>query len=78
MLPDWLVFRPENGNRLDFNFIDTGAAIVQVRLDTRNESPQFVVLIADLAKLHGCVLCSADSGEFTQADRDRINEAMVM
>lgn len=78
MLPNWLVFGPENGNRLDFNFIDTGAAIVQVRLDTRNEAPQFVVLITDLAKLHGCVLYSADNGEFIQADRDRINEAIVL
>ena len=56
MLPDWLVFGPENGNRIDFNFFDAGDAIVQVRLDTRNEAPQFVVLIADLAKLHWCVL----------------------
>ena len=84
MLPDWIVFGPENGNRVDFNFVgagdagDAGDAIIQVRLDTRNEAPQFVVLITDLAKLHGCVLYSADSGEFIPADRDRLNEAIVL
>lgn len=77
MLPDWLVFGPENGNRIDFNFFDAGDAIVQVRLDTRNEAPQFVVLIADLAKLHGCVLFNAESGELVQADRDRLVDALV-
>ena len=77
MLSDWLVFGPENGNRIDFNFVGTGDAIVQVRLDTRNEAPQFVVLIADLAKLHGCVLFNAESGEFVQADRDRLVDALV-
>lgn len=76
MLPDWIVFDPENGNRIDFNFVDAGDAIVQVRLDTRNEAPQFVVLIADLAKLHDCVFF-AESGEFIQADRDQLMDALV-
>lgn len=77
MLNNWIVFGPENGNRVDFNFGDAGDAVVQVRLDTRNEAPQFVVLISDLAKLHGCVLYSAESGEFIQADREQLMDAVV-
>ena len=77
MLNDGIVFGPENGNRVDFNFFDTGDAIVQVRLDTRNEAPQFVVLIADLAKLHECALFNAESGEFVQADRGLLMDALV-
>ena len=40
MLPDWLVFGPERGNRVDTLFENEVEASVFVRCDVRDEAPQ--------------------------------------
>lgn len=54
MLQDWLVFGPENGNRIDILFEGGVGAEVSVRCDVREEAPQFLVLVSDLVRFHGC------------------------
>lgn len=54
MLPHWLVFGPERGNRVDILFENEIEASVFVRCDVRDEAPQFLVLVSNLAHIHGC------------------------
>lgn len=54
MLPDWLVFGPENGNRIDVVFETDDSASIFVRCDLRQEAPQFLVLICNLAHSRAC------------------------
>lgn len=63
MVKDWLVFGPENGNRVDVVFEPTDTAIMVVRFDVRSEGGQFTTLICRLARKLGCMLYSADTGE---------------
>lgn len=44
MLPNWLVFGPENGNRIDIVFETDDSGSKFVRCDLRQEAPQFLVV----------------------------------
>ena len=63
MLPDWIVFGPERGNRVDVLFETETDASIFVRCDVRDEAPQFIVLICNLARSLGCQFFSPKSGE---------------
>jgi len=68
MLDDWLVFGPENGNRVDVHFDDDLSASIFVRCDIRTEAPQFLALIVELARKVECEFYSADSKGLISAD----------
>ncbi len=77
MLEDWLVFGPENGNRIDVGFDDEAGASVFVRCDKRIEAPQFLVLVADLAKSHECRFFCPETKELIDPDLHRLSNAMA-
>lgn len=74
MLNDWLVFGPENGNRVDIVFESDTNASVSVRCDVREEAPQFLVLVSDLARFHGCLFFDPASGEIIEPDLELLLE----
>jgi hypothetical protein len=69
MLPDWLVFGTENGNRIDVMFETEDYSSIFVRCDLRQEAPQFLVLVCNFAHGHGCDL-------FNPQNRSRIEPAL--
>lgn len=77
MLDDWLVFGPENGNRVDVLFEPNGDSNLSVRVDVRNDSPQFLVLVTDLARMHGCVLYSPDCREIVEPELPHVLSAIA-
>lgn len=77
MLDDWIVFGPENGNRVDLLFENDGSAGVYVRCDTRDDGPQFLVLITDLARIHQSNFYSPSTKELIEPDRWQIQAAMT-
>jgi hypothetical protein len=69
MLEDWIVFGPENGNRVDVLFGERHAdASIFVRCDLRNEAPQFFQLVAELARKVGCEFFCSDNAQLISAD----------
>lgn len=55
MLDDWVVFGPQEGNRVDVQFDDELLmASIFVRCDLRDDAPQFMTLIVDLACKFEC------------------------
>lgn len=72
MLEDWFVFGPENGNRIDLLFEDDVGAAVSIRCDVREEAPQFLVLVADLTRFHGCRFFSPLTREFIEPDLELV------
>lgn len=77
MLDDWIVFGPENGNRMDLLFESDGSAGVYVRCDTRDDGPQFLVLITDLARVHQANFYNPSTKELIEPDRWQIQAAMT-
>jgi hypothetical protein len=76
MLNNWLVFGPENGNRIDILFESDEGAFVSVRCDVREEAPQFLVLVADLSRFHGCQFFSPNTREFIEPDLELVLDAI--
>lgn len=76
MLKDWLVFGPENGNRIDILFENDVSAEVSVRCDVREEAPQFLVLVSDLVRFHGCRFFSPLTREFIAPELELVLEAI--
>jgi hypothetical protein len=76
MMGDWLVFGPENGNRIDILFEDDVGAEVSVRCDVREEAPQFLVLISDLVRFQGYRFFSPSTREFIEPELELILEAI--
>lgn len=72
MLPDWLVFGPENGNRIDVNFDSEDTASIFVRCDIRQEAPQFLVLVCNLAHTYGCRFFSPQSRQLIEPSLDAL------
>lgn len=72
MLDDWLVFGPENGNRIDIQFDEEHYASIFVRCDVRSEAPQFLSLVADLAQILDCMLFSIDNEQLIPANAQRL------
>ncbi len=77
MLKDWLVYGPENGNRIDVLFTDDGSASISVRFDVRNDAPQFLVLVTELAQLHHCSLFCAEITEVIEPDVHQVLAAIT-
>lgn len=76
MLENWLVFGPENGARIDILFeLDKGAS-VSFRCDVRDEAPQFLVLIVDICRFHGCQFFSPNTREFIRPDLELVLDAI--
>ncbi|ATD61924.1 hypothetical protein CNX70_18465 [Janthinobacterium svalbardensis] len=76
MLEDWLVFGPENGNRADIEFDDVGASMF-VRCDVRIEAPQFLVLVAELARSNGCRFLRPATAELIEPELHQLLQAMA-
>jgi hypothetical protein len=76
MLPDWLVFGPERGNRVDILFENEVEASVFVRCDVRDEAPQFLVLVSNLAHIHGCRFFSPQSRELLEPNLEVLESAI--
>lgn len=76
MLNDWLVFGPENGNRIDFLFDADLGVEVYVRCDVRQEAPQFLALVADLTRFHGCRFFSPLTNTFIEPDLEQVTDAI--
>lgn len=74
MLEDWLVFGPENGNRVDIEFDDVGSSVF-VRCDVRIEAPQFLVLVAELARSNECRFFSPATTELIEPEWHQILHA---
>ena len=77
MLNDWIVFGPENGNRVDLLFESDGSAGIYVRCDTRDDAPQFLVLISDLARIYNSNFYIPSTKELIAADRWQVLAAMT-
>lgn len=77
MLNNWLVYGPENGNRIDVSLCDDGSASINVRIDIRNDAPQFLVLVTELAQLHHCTLFCPELGEVIEPDVHQILSAIT-
>lgn len=75
MLEDWLVFGPENGNRIDLLF-EFDAGSVTVRCDVRQEAPQFLTLVCDLTRFHGCRFFSPLRDEHIEPDLELVLDAI--
>lgn len=76
MLQDWLVFGPENGNRIDVLFETDDTGSIFVRCDVRQEAPQFLVLVCNLAYAHSCVLFSPQSRQLIEPSLETLSAAM--
>ena len=76
MLSDWLVFGPENGNRVDVCFESETAASMFVRCDVREEAPQFLVLFSKIAQLHGCLFFNPQSGRLIEPTLEALSDEM--
>lgn len=76
MARNWLVFGPKNGNGIDIVFGNDVHASVSVRCDLREEAPQFLVLVCDLARFHGCRFFNSIDGEFIEPDLELLLEAI--
>lgn len=76
MLNDWLVFGPENGNRIDVLFENNDGAAVSVRCDVREEAPQFLVLMSDLTRFHGCRFFSPSTQQVIEPDLEMVLNAI--
>lgn len=76
MLADWLVFGPENGNRVDIIFEPELSASVCIRCDIREEAPQFLVLLSDLTRFLGCRFLSASNQELVEPELEKVLEAI--
>lgn len=68
MLDDWLVFGPENGNRVDVQFDDELTASILVRCDIRDEAPQFLTIVAELTHSFDCQFFCADDERLIAAN----------
>lgn len=77
VLPDWLVYGPENGSRIDIVFISPHVASLTVRFDLRNESQQFLILICRLAWHLGCRFYSADLKQIIVPNEQAVNDALI-
>lgn len=77
MLPEWLVFGPENGNRIDVVFETDDSASIFVRCDLRQEAPQFLVLVCNLAHGHLCQLFNPQSREVIEPSLGALENAMA-
>lgn len=77
MLPDWLVFGPENGNRIDVNFENEDSGSVFVSCDVRQEAPQFLVLVCNLACTHGCQFFSPQKRQLIEPSLEPLNAALA-
>lgn len=77
MLSDWLVFGPENGNRIDVLFETDSTGSVFVRCDVREEAPQFLVLVCNLARAHGCQFFSSQTRGLIQPDLEALHKAIA-
>jgi hypothetical protein len=76
MLEDWIVFGPENGNRVDIAFEVDGRASVVMRFDIRNSGIQFETLVCRVAKQEGCVFFSPDLGILVEPEPRLIEAAL--
>ena len=76
MLPDWLVFGPEKGNRVDALFETETEGSIFVRCDVREEAPQFLVLVSNLAQSHECRFFCPQSREFIEPNLDMLLNAI--
>jgi hypothetical protein len=77
MLPEWLVFGPENGNRIDLVFETEDSGSIFVRCDLRQEAPQFFVLVCNLAHGHGCQLFNPQNRECIEPTIGALESAMA-
>ena len=77
MLPEWLVFGPENGNRIDVVFETDDSGSIFVRCDLRQEAPQFLVLVCNLAHGHGCQLFNPQSRGCIEPTIEALESAMA-
>lgn len=77
MLPEWLVFGPENGNRIDVVFETDDSASIFVRCDLRQEAPQFLVLVCNLAHGHGCLLFNPQTRTLIEPTLQAMERAMA-
>lgn len=77
MLPEWIVFGPENGNRIDVVFETDDSGSVFVRCDLRQEAPQFLVLVCNLAHGQGCQLFNPKSRECIEPSLEALESAMA-
>jgi len=76
MLDDWLVFGPEDGNRVDLLFDDDHAGVsIFVRCDLRDDAPQFFQLVAELARQVDCEFFCSDNAQLISADLHRLTLA---
>lgn len=76
MLTDWLVFGPERGNRVDVTFENEHDANVFVRCDVRDEAPQFLVLISNLAHFYDCRFFNPQSRQLVQPNLEKLGSAI--
>ncbi|HWW73696.1 MAG TPA: hypothetical protein VN089_27465 [Duganella sp.] len=74
---DWLVFGPENGNRLDLIFPHASAATIVARFDRRNDSVQFHGLVCRMANELACLLFSPDLNAIIQPDHKVLRMALA-
>lgn len=78
MLSDWLVFGPENGNRIDVIFESEDAGSVFVRCDLREEAPQFLVLTCKIAQSNDCLFFSPQSRRLIEPTLEALSGAIAI
>ena len=76
MLPGWLVYGTEKGDRVDCVGGGDGTTEFSVRIDARHPSAAFIETVAELARRLGCVLHATDSEEIVDSQADTITSAL--
>lgn len=74
---DWLVFGPENGNRIDVIFLNASTATIVARLDRRSDGVQFHGLVCRLAGDLACLLFSPELNAIIQPDYKVLRMALA-
>lgn len=76
MLPDWLVYGEENGNRIDLVLCDEGGAEITARVDARSDADRFLRRLCGFAADLDCKLYSPELDKFVDGTMCALNEAL--
>jgi hypothetical protein len=76
MLPGWLVFGQEDGNRFDVVEEEDGFGSISARIDARVPSNIFLLKVSELAQTISCVLYVPEGEIYIEPARSELEQAL--